>query len=155
MEIEQTLIDRIAELAELAQSVVDDFWQFHVAHNHPLKPKEKGRLNCWVRLRGDNLEIFWTRFVFTHSKSNDGKTGVRSIHIPKGRKSQYARASLQRHAKDWEIEKVMEAEKKLAAIRSEYTEIKKTLFYLKRMHKAKNKINELMYVNKNPISETA
>lgn len=155
MELENPLHKRIGELAEIAQSVVDDFWQFHVSNNHPLKPRDKARLNCWARLRGENLEIYWTRFVFTYPKSGEGKAGVRSIHISKGRGNQYARAALQRHAKDWEIDTVMEAEKKFAAIRAEYTEIKKILFYIKRMNKSRNKLNEAFPTVTHSLSETA
>ena len=136
-EIENSLKSRIKRLAEQASEITDSYWAFHHESNMDLHPKDKARLNCWVRLRGDNLEIFWTHFVFTGWKKPGQKTGIQSRHIAKGRGVKYSRASLNRYAKDWEIDEVMRTEDKLSAIRSEYAEIKKVLFYLKRVAKAR------------------
>ena len=52
--------ERIEELADEARGIVNDHWKFHYRNNALLAPREKARLNVWVRLRGSVLEIYWT-----------------------------------------------------------------------------------------------
>lgn len=122
--------ERIEELAEEAQEVANEHWRFHYRENAGRPPREKGRLNVWIRPRKGGLEISWTHFRFV---KNEGgvSSKPRSAHITKGRGHKYRAHSLAVRAKDWEIGRVLATEEKLAAIRSEYSSVRKIITYAK------------------------
>ena len=124
----------IEELKKEAQKIADEHWQFHYRNNALLPPREKCRLNVWVRMRQYRLEIYWTYFKF-FKRANSDKSGVYSNYIPKGRGNQYRAKSLALRAEPWEIDKVLEVEGKMAEIRAEYADIKRAITALKRVEK--------------------
>jgi|AntRauTorckE6833_2_1112554.scaffolds.fasta_scaffold62899_2 hypothetical protein len=133
-EIIEALDFNIEELQKEAQRIADEHWRFHLRNNASLPPREKCRLNVWVRLRRHHLEIYWTHFKFFKRVTSD-KSGVYSKYIPKGRGHQYRGKSLALRAEPWEIEKVLEVEGKMAEIRAEYADIKRAITSLKRVEK--------------------
>lgn len=133
-EIIDRLENGIDALKEQAQIIVDDHWSFHTRNNASLPPKEKGRLNVWVRCRNFQLEIYWTYFVF-YKKPNTSKSKVYSKYIPKGKGHKYRDKKLISCAKSWEIDKVLETEAKMEKIRSEYSDLKSAISALKRAEK--------------------
>lgn len=121
---------RIQDLAEEARKIANEHWAFHLRQNARLPPREKGRLNVWIRHRKGGLEISWTYFRFVKNEG-DASSRPRSIHIPKGRGHKYRAHSLAVRAKDWEIEDVLKTEDKMAEIRSEYASVRKIITYAK------------------------
>lgn len=117
---------RIAELAEEAQSICDEHWNWHYRENASRKPREKARLIAWVRHRKGGLEISWAHFRFV-KKEGDVVSKPRNNHISKGRDHKYRTHSLAVHAKDWEIDHVLEIEERLAEIRAEYAHVRKMI----------------------------
>jgi len=124
----------IEALAKDAKAIADEHWNFHLRNNALLPPREKCRLNVWVRLRRHHLEIYWTHFRFFKRATSD-KSGVYSKYIPKGKGNQYRAKSLALRAEPWEIDKVLEVEGKMAEIRAEYADIKRAITALKRAEK--------------------
>lgn len=122
--------DRIKELAEEAQEVANNHWKFHYRENALRPPREKARLNVWVRHRKGGLEISWSHFRFV-KREGDVASKPKSTHITKGRGNKYRPHSLAVRAKDWEIEEVLETEDKLAEIRAEYASVRKIITYAK------------------------
>ncbi|PTB92740.1 hypothetical protein C9974_11595 [Marinobacter sp. B9-2] len=133
-EINEALHQYIEGLANEAQTIADEHWRFHLRNNALLPPREKCRLNVWVRLRRHHLEIYWTHFSFFKRATSD-KSGVYSKYIPKGRGNQYREKSLALRAETWEIDKVLEVEGKMAEIRAEYADVKRAITALKRVEK--------------------
>jgi len=126
--------ERIKELAGDAQEVANEHWRFHYRENAGRPPREKGRLNVWVRARKGGLEISWTHFRFVkHAGAVSSRP--KSIHITKGRGNKYRAHSLTVRAKDWEIDQVLETEEKLAEIRAEYASVRKIITYAKEVNK--------------------
>lgn len=125
---------RIEELTGEARGIVNEHWKFHYRNNALLTPREKGRLNLWVRLRGSVLEIYWTSFRFA---KEDGapKANVISTYIPKGSGHKYKTRSLAIRAKNWELEETLEFEERMSKIRSEYADISKAASLLRRAQK--------------------
>lgn len=126
--------ERIEQLADEARGIVNEHWRFHYRNNALLAPREKARLNVWVRLRGSVLEIYWTHFRFA---KEDGapKANVISSYIPKGKGNKYRARSLAIRAKDWELEETLEFEERMSRIRSEYADISKAASLLRRAQK--------------------
>jgi len=125
---------RIEELADEAREIVNEHWKFHYRENALLAPREKARLNLWVRLRGSVLEIYWTHFRFV-KRDGAPKADVVSTYIPKGSGKKYRARSLAIRAKDWEIEETLEFEERMSKIRSEYADISKAASLLRRAQK--------------------
>ena len=125
---------RIEELADEAREIVNEHWKFHYRENALLAPREKGRLNLWVRLRGSVLEIYWTSFRFAKEEGAP-KANVVSTYIPKGNGSRYRTRSLAIRAKGWELEEALEFEDRMSKIRSEYADVSKAASLLRRAQK--------------------
>ena len=123
--------NHIQGLVADARIIVNEHWRFHYRNNALLPPQEKGKLNVWVRQRGDSLEIFWTYYKFVKMRSYANST-VLSTYIPKGASHQYPTQRLARQAKSWEIETVLDIEKRMAKIRAEFADVSKALTALKR-----------------------
>lgn len=121
----------IQELVAYARIIVNEHWRFHYRNNALLPPEEKGKLNVWVRLRGDSLEIYWTHYKFIKLPSY-ASAKVLSTYIPKGASHQYPTQRLAKQAKSWEIETVLDIEKRMAKIRAEFADVSKALTALKR-----------------------
>lgn len=118
--------ERIEELADEAQEIINEHWNFHYRENASRPPREKGRLNAWVRHRKGGLEISWSHFRFV-KREGDVASTPKSTHITKGRGNKYRPHSLSVRAKDWEIDEVLRTEDKLAEIRSEYASVRKII----------------------------
>lgn len=118
--------ERIKELAVEAQEIVNEHWKFHYRENAGRPPREKARLNAWVRHRKGGLEISWSHFRFV-KREGDVASKPKSTHITKGRGNKYRPHSLVIRAKDWEIEEVLKTEDKLAEIRAEYASVRKII----------------------------
>lgn len=131
---EDVLREKIGELELVAKELAEKHWVFHLEENMDRPPKEKARLNLWVRRRGDILELYWSKMRFAKASGQD-KSKVHYHYIPKGRANAYKYATLARHAQEWEIDTVWGFEEQVAEIRREYAEIRKALWYIKRAKK--------------------
>lgn len=114
---------RIEELAEEARAIQKEHYNWHIRENAPRKPREKGRLVVFVRERKGGLEISWSSFRFLKPEGAV-KSTVRNKHLIKGRNHKYRPRTLTIHAKDWEIDHVLEIEDRLAEIRAEYSHVR-------------------------------
>ena len=123
--------NHIKGLVADARIIVNEHWRFHYRNNASLPPQDKAKLNVWLRQRGDSLEIYWTHYKFIKLPSY-ASAKVLSTYIPKGASHQYPTQRLTRQAKSWEIETVLDIEKRMAKIRAEFADVSKALTALKR-----------------------
>jgi len=107
-------------LAEKTESLLTQYWDEHIALNKPLPLTEKSVLGCRTRRVSGGLYIQWYWNTWRKVES-DGKKKSKpySNHISIGRKGghSYSDATLLKHAKDWEKERVLHYEEQFALIR--------------------------------------
>lgn len=122
--IEAELNERMNGLIAEAKRVCDEFYNFHHAGNQPRQIDDRSRLGVRVRTRNGYVEIAWLHLRW--AKVN-GRNKLFSDQIRKGRQFSYPMQRLRKRAQDWEVEKVVETEEKLARVREEYTYLVKAM----------------------------
>ncbi|KRW83640.1 conjugative transfer protein MobI(A/C) [Marinobacter sp. P4B1] len=136
-ELEETLKKRLGDLVEEAKQVAQKHWEYHLSENANREPSEKGRLNVYVRCKGETVEIYWAKYRFI--KPNDGgRSRIRSTYLKRGRGNWYMESTLTRAGKAWEIAKAIEVERELGGIRAEVQSVKKALRYVREANKQMN-----------------
>lgn len=111
-------------LYALAKQAMDKHWQIHQQENRGLKPWDKSILCARIVGSPDKsfyIEWYWNKW----HKDKAGRYRPLSKHIKKGKGFAYPDSTLKRFAKDWELERVLEAEGRFAAIRQELRDIKR------------------------------
>lgn len=136
-EVEENLKARLESLVEEAKQVAQKHWEYHLSENANREPSEKGRLNVYVRCKGETVEIYWAKYRF-FKPSDGGRSKIRSTYLKRGRGNWYMDSTLARAGKAWEVAKAVEIEKELGGIRAEIESVKKALRYVRDANKRKN-----------------
>jgi len=114
-----TLINEQKEyLFERAESLVGLYLAEHEIENVSRKHTDRGYVFCRARLRDKanykNIEISWYKMNVVMAGNNRVKL---SKHISKGKSTIYPMSRFAKHAKDWELELIEQAEKQFQPIR--------------------------------------
>lgn len=125
---------QIDELEAEAREIAKGHWDYHLRSNHGLPPAKKGKLNAYVRRKGDSLEIHWSKFRFVNSASG-GPSTVRSSYLKKGLGTVYPNSVLANAGQNFEIDFAIETEQLFGAIRAEFQSVRKALKYLQQAEK--------------------
>jgi len=116
-EMRSWIVAQYDRLTEEAMRIADGFEEWRTKENVKHKSRERSTLSVRVRRFGDCRLVYqWSYVRFFR-----GKNGwvPRTRDIPKGRGYAYTRAALSRRAAGWELDKVMETEKRLEKLRRE------------------------------------
>jgi len=137
MKIEKQCLElikkRYDELEGVVMSVSGEALEERDIANEPLKPFDRSTMRLRVRRRGNySLSALWTWTRFF--KTKDGWQ-PRTQEINKGRTPRTPYDRLNKHAKEWEIEKIWEAELKLTEIRKELKVLKRIVADLRLLEK--------------------
>lgn len=103
----------LERLGDIAQELIDEYWDCYwtVKKNRPRS--EWGYIGVRLQRRDNGLSIEWFRMQFRQGYKQPHK-----IHIPRGKNYSYLPSAFRRaRAKDWEMAKAMELEKKFGIIR--------------------------------------
>ena len=126
LEGELAVIDeKIGLVFDQAEEEVADFWDFRIFENKKLKDTPNKRSVMGVRAKmnsGKYLSIEWFHNTFYLS---GGKWKALSHYIRRGKSYSYSDKALAKHAKEWELERILEAEKVFAHCRKKYAMLSK------------------------------
>lgn len=128
---EKALSDFKQVLYNKARALADEFWSHHFQGNKTRPFKESSILGVRLRRKGDDgfyIQWFWNKWV----KTREGKVQTLSTHIRKGNGYQYPSWALEKYARDWEVDLVLELERQFAAIREKMRHTNQSRLALRR-----------------------
>ena len=113
----------IAALFDQAMLVAEDYWNFvNKMEGRQTGRDSKSSLQLSCQLKGNHIEAKWSGIKWYGQKAS--RYSLR-VPIPKSKTtSSYAKNKLKEFAKEWEWDKVCEAEEKLTAIRRQQHHVK-------------------------------
>lgn len=117
--------EKIGLVFDEADEEVGDFWEFRLHENKKRKniPKQRSVMGVRAKMNdGKYLSIEWFHNSFYFS---GGKWNALSNYIKRGKKHSYSEKALARHAKEWELERILAAEKVFAHCRKKYAMLSK------------------------------
>ena len=130
-------LDHIAkardEIRARTQMHIDRYWANHFDGNRNLKPWQGSTLGVRAKKGSGNdfyIQWFWNRWF----KDKAGKVQTRSTYIRKGNGFAYAPQTLEKFAKEWELDLVLHLESEFAEIREQLRDLKRGEMALRRAH---------------------
>jgi len=147
----EALVECVRALERRAWEIVNEYWTFvneHVSANSGWGNKSSMQLSCGSV--GNHISVKWTALEWR------GKAGKRwSIRkaIPRKKDSfTYNERDLRKYAKDWEIEKVLETEKKLESVRRQAHHIVRAIMSIRSAKKV-NRVTPIFDIGEEDADE--